>query len=367
MTAAPPRQRRSLELPEFPWDRLADVAGRARAHPDGLVDLSVGTPVDATPPVVRQALAGAADWSGYPPTAGDADLVAAARWWLHARLGAPADVAVLPVIGSKELVALLPWLLGSAGPVCVPELAYPTYEVGALLAGTTALRGPASPPPGAGLVWVNSPSNPTGQVASAAELRAALDAARAVGAVLASDECYVEYGWDALPVSVLHPDVTGGDLTGVLSVHSLSKRSNVAGYRIGLVAGDPELVTELLALRKHAGLMVPGPVQAAAAAAWRDTAHVSAQRERYAARRARLWPALERAGFRVEHSEAGLYLWCTRQEDCWTSVAALADLGILVAPGDFYGPAGARHVRVALTASDERIAAAALRLATVPG
>jgi succinyldiaminopimelate transaminase len=278
------------------------------------------------------------------------------------------DDAVLPTIGSKELVALLPTLLG-VGPgdrVLLPAVAYPTYEVGVVLAGAEPVRADSTLAAGPGpvsLVWLNSPANPTGRVLPPEHLRKVVDWARERGAVVASDECYLDFGWDAEPTSVLHPAVTGGDHTGVLAVHSLSKRSNLAGYRAGFVAGDPALVAGLLETRKHAGLIVPGPVQAAATAAYGDDGHVADQRARYAARRAVLRPALEKAGFTVEHSEAGLYLWATRDRDCWTEVAELAALGILVAPGEFYGPAGRRHVRVALTATDERVAAAADRLA----
>ena len=275
--------------------------------------------------------------------------------------------SVLPTVGSKELVALLPLLLrvGPGDRVVLPELAYPTYEVGVRLAGAEPVRsdalvglGPARPR----LVWVNSPANPTGRVLPAAHLRKVVDWARERGAVVVSDECYLDFGWEAEPVSVLHPSVCGVDPTGLLAVHSLSKRSNLAGYRAGFVAGDPRLMAGLLAVRKHAGLIVPAPVLAAATAAYGDDGHVTEQRGRYAARRAVLRPALAAAGFAVEHSEAGLYLWATAGEDCWASVDRLAALGILVAPGSFYGPAGARHVRIALTATDERIAAAASRL-----
>jgi succinyldiaminopimelate transaminase len=190
-----------------------------------------------------------------------------------------------------------------------------------------------------------------------------VDWARERGAIVVSDECYLDFGWDAEPVSVLHPAVSGVDHTGLLAVHSLSKRSNLAGYRAGFVAGDPRLVAGLLKVRKHAGLIVPAPVLAAATAAYGDDRHVAEQRARYAGRRAVLRPALEAAGFTVEHSEAGLYLWATAGEDCWASVDRLAGLGILVAPGSFYGPAGRRHVRIALTATDERVATAVARLA----
>jgi succinyldiaminopimelate transaminase len=248
-----------------------------------------------------------------------------------------------------------------------PQIAYPTYDVGARLAGATpaASDGLTSlGPQRVRLVWLNSPSNPTGRVLPVAHLRKVVDWARERGAVVASDECYAELGWDdaAPPVSLLHPDVCGGDHRGLLVLYSLSKQSSMAGYRAAFAAGDPGLVRKLLEVRKHAGMMVPAPVQAAMVAALGDDAHVAEQRKRYAVRREALLPALTGAGFRVDDSQAGLYLWASRDEDCWTTVAALAELGILVAPGSFYGPAGSRHVRVALTASDDRVAAAVARL-----
>jgi succinyldiaminopimelate transaminase len=221
----------------------------------------------------------------------------------------------------------------------------------------------AHDPSRVGLVWVNSPSNPTGEVLAPERLKAIVDWAREHGILVASDECYLELGWDAEPVSVLHPSVCGGSTDGVLAVHSLSKRSNLAGYRAGFLAGDAEATAAVTEARKHIGLLVPAPVQAAIVAALADDAHVAEQKARYAARRDVLLPAVRAAGFSVEHSEAGLYLWCTRDEDCWSTVEALASVGLLAAPGDFYGAAGARHVRIALTATDERIAAAAERLA----
>jgi succinyldiaminopimelate transaminase len=353
-------------LPDFPWDRLAPAAERARAYPDGIVDLSVGTPVDPTPDVVRAALAAAADAPGYPVTAGTPQLREAAADWLRRRFGATVpSSAVLPVIGTKELVAWLPTLLG-AGSVGHPGLAYPTYDVGARLAGARPRPVDALSslgPERIDLLWINSPSNPTGAVLPPAHLRKVVDWCRERGTVLASDECYADLWYDGEPpVSVLSPDVCGGSAEGLLAVHSLSKRSNLAGYRAGFVAGDDALVARLLEVRKHAGMIVPGPVQAAMTAALGDDEHVVVQRERYAARRAALLPALERAGFTVEGGVAGLYLWATRGEDCWASVDRLAEIGVLVAPGEFYGPAGGRHVRVALTATDERVAAAVARL-----
>lgn len=360
---------RPHQLPVFPWDTLAPYGDRARAHPGGLVDLSIGTPVDPVPEVVQAALCAASDRPGYPSTHGTGALREAAVGWLRRRLGVVGidRDAVLPVIGSKEFVASAPSLLG-LGPsdtVVVPELAYPTYDVGARLAGASVAVSDslvALGPAAVSVVWVNSPSNPTGRVLPAEHLRKVVAWARERGAVVVSDECYVELGWDAAPVSLLHPDVCGGSMDGLLAVHSLSKRSNLAGYRAGFVTGDPTLVASMLEVRKHAGLMMPAPVQAAMTAALDDDDHVRVQRSLYRARRELLGAALVEAGFRIDHSEAGLYLWATRGEPCWDTVAWLADRGVLVAPGTFYGVAGAEHVRVALTATDHSVEAAAQRL-----
>jgi succinyldiaminopimelate transaminase len=291
--------------------------------------------------------------------------------WFGRRLGAAVtERHVVPSIGSKELVALLPQLLGlqPGTQVLLPRLAYPTYDAGVRLAGCVPVPTDdptAHDPSRVGLVWVNSPSNPTGEVLDAARLRGVVDWARSHGILVASDECYLELGWEAEPVSVLHPSVSGGDVSGVLALHSLSKRSNLAGYRAGFAAGDADAVAAVVEARKHIGLLVPAPVQAALVAALGDDAHVAEQKARYARRRALLRPAVEAAGFRVEHSEAGLYLWLTRDEACWDTVAALADVGVLVAPGEFYGEAGARHVRMALTVTDAQAEVAAQRLASL--
>jgi succinyldiaminopimelate transaminase len=364
-------------LPAFPWDTLGPVAQLARAHPRGIVDLSVGTPVDPTPAVVRAALAGAADWPGYPATHGTAALRQAVVEWFARRRGVPGldPAAVLPTAGSKELVALLPSLLGlGPGDVVVhPRTAYPTYDVGARLAGATPLPADdvaAWAGQNVRLVWLNSPGNPDGTVRSVEQLRAVVAAARDRGAVVASDECYAELAWEepwasAGVPSLLDPRVTGGDLTGLLAVYSLSKQSNLAGYRAAFVAGDPALVAALLETRKHAGMIVPGPVQAAMTVALGDDGHVTAQRARYRARRLALVGALDAAGLELDGSQAGLYLWARpagTEQDCWTTVWDLAALGILVAPGAFYGAAAAGHVRLALTATDERVAEAVGRL-----
>ncbi len=360
----------SSRLPDFPWDRLTAYADKARAHPDGIVDLSIGTPVDSSPEVAQRALAAAADNPGYPTTIGLTDTRQACLDWLERRAGVSGlglD-AVLPVIGSKELIGSLPTQLGlGAGDLVVyPMLAYPTYEVGAVLAGCDTMRadsltaiGPRRPR----LLYVNSPANPTGRVLPVEHLRKMVDWAREGGTILVSDECYLECAWEAEPVSILHPDVCGGSFDGLLSVHSLSKRSNLAGYRCAFVAGDPALVGELLAVRKNLGLQMPGPQQVAMAAALADDEHVAEQHQRYAERRKRLRRALVNAGFTIDHSEASLYLWASRDEECWSTVDWLAARGILVAPGAFYGASGRRHVRVAFTATDERVDAAVERLA----
>ncbi|MGW2249053.1 succinyldiaminopimelate transaminase [Kitasatospora sp. NPDC001660] len=361
-------RRVSDRLPVFPWDKLEPYKETALAHPGGLCDFSVGTPVDPVPEVIQKALAVHTDTPGYPTVWGPLELREAIAGWLHRRCGAEiGPQAVLPTIGSKELVASLPAQLG-LGPgdqVAYPRLAYPTYEVGARLCGAEPVEYDSVDELDGSrvrLLWVNSPSNPTGRVLGRDELRRAVAWAREHRVLLVSDECYLELGWEAEPVSVLHPDVCGDDHEGLLAVHSLSKRSNLAGYRSSFVAGDPVVVKELLGLRKHGGMIVAAPVQAATIAALEDDAHVAEQRERYAARRSALRAALEAYGLRIEHSEASLYLWATQDRPCWETVAELAELGILVAPGEFYGPAGERFVRVAFTATDERVAAAVERL-----
>jgi succinyldiaminopimelate transaminase len=357
-------------LPTFPWDKLAPYKATAAAHPDGIVDLSVGTPVDPVPELIQKALVAAADSPGYPTVWGTPALRDAITGWVERRLGARGVTHhhVLPIVGSKELVAWLPTQLG-LGPgdrVAFPRLAYPTYEVGARLARAAyeVYDDPTElDPAGLKLLWLNSPSNPTGRVLSQRELTRIVAWAREHGVLVFSDECYLELGWEADPVSVLHPDVNGGSYEGIVAVHSLSKRSNLAGYRAAFLAGDPAVLGPLLEIRKHGGMMTSAPTQAAVVAALGDDEHVRVQRERYAARRTALREALLAHGFRIEHSEASLYLWATRGESCWDTVAHLAEHGILVAPGDFYGPAGERFVRVAFTATDERVRAAVERLA----
>ncbi|CAN5384842.1 bifunctional succinyldiaminopimelate transaminase/glutamate-prephenate aminotransferase [soil metagenome] len=363
-----------LELPDFPWDSLLPYRERAAAHSDGIVDLAIGSPVDPTPTVIQDALAAAANAPGYPQTAGSPALRQAIVDWFARRHGVTVAVAnTMPTVGSKELIALMPTLLGlGPGDVVVqPRLAYPTYAAGALAVGATVLSSdePDEWPESTRLVWLNSPGNPDGRVLEVEFMKRAVRRARDLGSVIANDECYTELSWaddggkgDEPTPTILDPRVIGDSRRLTLSVNSLSKSSNLAGYRAGFAAGCSDLVDELLLARKHLGLNPPAPVQAAMVAALNDDEHVAVQRERYRARRGTLLAALTAAGFRVDESRAGLYLWATRGEDAWASVAVLADHGILVTPGTFYGAAGAQHVRVALTASDEVVAVAARRL-----
>ncbi|MGC5629603.1 succinyldiaminopimelate transaminase [Georgenia sp. Z1344] len=364
-------------LPDFPWDSLAGAREVATAHPGGIVDLSVGTPVDPTPAVVQDALRAAADRPGYPTTIGTDELRAAMVDWFGRRRGVPlTERGVLPTVGSKEAVALVPAMLGiGAGDrVLHPAVAYPTYDVGARLAGAEPVAvDPARPQDwprdGVRLVWLNSPANPHGHVLGVDQLAAAVAWAREVGAVVVADECYAELAWEepwassGVP-SLLDPRVTGGDHTGLLVAYSLSKQSSMAGYRAALLGGDEALIGRLREIRKHAGMMVPAPVQAAMAAALADDAHVDAQRARYGARRERLLGAVSAYGLAPDpDSVAGLYLWLGREGAQGRElVDELAALGVLVAPGEFYGSLGEGRVRMALTASDERVDAAVARL-----
>ena len=284
------------------------------------------------------------------------------RRWAIDILGVTGEFDVLPTVGSKELVALLPTLL-EAEKVLYPKIAYPTYLVGAMIAKAQAIEVDidATGWPSADLAWVNSPSNPTGRIHSYDELQAIINFSRSTQTVVASDECYIGFpAGEVQPISSLK--VAAGNNTGLLAVHSLSKRSNLAGYRAACIVGDPALIATIREVRKHAGLMVPLPVQRAMTVALADELHAHEQAARYRARRAVLQPALEAAGFIIEHTNAGLYIWCSRGENDWDSVAWLAELGILATPGHFYGPAGDHHIRVALTATDADIEAAAARI-----
>ena len=349
------------KLPDFPWDALAPYGVIARKHPEGAIDLSVGTPVDATPEFIQSELRDSSNSPSYPLTMGTPELREAITEWAKKTLGVTGDIGVLPLIGSKEFVAWLPTFI-EAQSVLYPDVAYPTYLVGALLAQAkaTAVAVDASQWPAADMAWVNSPSNPTGRVHSESEYRSAIAWSRSQQSVLVSDECYLEFGDSVEPTSILK--YTDGDNKNILAVFSLSKRSSMAGYRAAFIVGDPALIAKILEVRKHAGMMVALPVQKAMVAALSDDRHVAEQRARYNARRAALIPALTAAGFSIDHSEAGLYIWASRAEDCWDSVAWLAEIGIIATPGIFYGELGSRHIRIAMTATDAQISDAARRI-----
>jgi succinyldiaminopimelate transaminase len=329
---------------------LAPYGEKAKKYPGGFIDLSQGTPVDPTPTFIQEALTKASNSPSYPLTAGSSQLKDAIRAWATLNLGATGEFDVLPVIGSKEFVALLPTFLQSK-TVLYPKIAYPTYLVGALMTSAKAIpvEIDAKSWPTADLAWINSPSNPTGQVQSDSEILATINWARNNGSVIASDECYLSFSKEAKSILSL----TGGNNEGVLAVHSLSKRSNLAGYRAAFVIGDSKLIDQIRQIRKHAGLIVPLPVQQAMIAALSDNNHAIEQAERYEKRRIKLITALSKAGFTIEHSKAGLYIWCSKNEDCYKTVDWFANLGVLVTPGSFYG--SEKFIRIALTATDESI------------
>ncbi|WP_179078957.1 succinyldiaminopimelate transaminase [Actinomyces naeslundii] len=375
---------RRLALPDFPWDSLRPYRERAAEHPDGVVDLAVGTPVDPTPEIARTALSAAANAPGYPTAIGASVVRAAIIEWMGRRRGVEdlSEAEVIPTIGSKESVALLPLHLG-VGPgdlVLHPRAAYPTYDVGARLVGATPVPVDTDADPATwnvaddarvAIVWLNSPGNPDGHVLDAEQLARIVAWARERGAIVISDECYAELAWespwDAEPIpSLLDPRVGGAaGRTGLLALYSLSKQSNLAGYRAAFLAGDADLVGAVTEVRKHTGMLVPTPVQAALVAALGDEAHMEVQKEVYRERREVLVEATAAAGLVNDPvSVAGLYLWLKGPESmsAYDLVGAFAELGIVVAPGDFYGEAGAGRVRMSLTDTDERVEAAATRL-----
>ncbi len=375
MTDAP----RPFRPPPYPYDRLAALRESAEALPGGVVDCSVGTPCDPPPPTVVRALALSGTERGYPSSAGGPAFRRAAADWLARRFGVNVELsAIAACVGTKELVASTPHYLRLRNPgrdtVLCPAVAYPTYAMGATLAGCRAVAVPPERPDGSGLdldaidpddarrallLWANSPANPSGGLT---DLEGLASWARRRNVPVFSDECYAEFTWEGSPRSILQ-----SGSRGVVAVHSLSKRSNLAGVRAGFYAGDPELVGYLRDVRQHAGLMVPGPVQAAGAVALADDEHVTAQRGRYLERLELLASLLTSAGCPVAVPAGGFYLWVpvpARWPDAWAMAAALAaDGGMLVSPGDLYGEGGREHVRVAVVQPDERLRLVGERLA----
>lgn len=347
--------------PPYPYDRLDEISALAAKHDGGAVDLSIGTPCDPPPAAVRDALSLGDTARGYPPSIGTSAYRTAVAEWIQRRLGATVDpdTEVAALVGSKEFVASTPQYLKLRTPerdtVLYPAISYPTYEMGATLAGCRAvayaqLSDIADDDADRALcLWVNSPGNPTGELH---DLDAAAEWGRARGVPVLSDECYAEFTWDGPARTIL----TSGT-SGVLAVHSLSKRDNFAGARIGSYAGDADLVHYLREVRKHAGLMPPGPVQAAAIVALGDDAHVEVQRERYQRRLTVLARILARVGYESPLPRGAFYLWAPAPGgDAWAAARDLAEkIGIVVSPGEFYGPVSAGWFRVAAVQPDERI------------
>jgi succinyldiaminopimelate transaminase len=360
--------------PPYPHDRLDALRRLADAVPGGVVDTSIGNPVDPIPEIALHALNRSAPAStSYPPSIGTLELREAATDWIQRRFGVELDPAaeLIATVGTKEFVASLPHLLHLRDPsrdtVLYPAISYPTYEMGAQLAGLRAVPVPLDDEwhldlsrvsdedaARALLLWTNDPGNPTAAVAGGARVEAQVTWARERGVILAADECYAEFTGEPTPPSTaLHHGTVG-----VLACHSLSKRSNMAGFRVGFVAGDAELIGYLGATRKHAGLIVPTPIQAAGAASLTDDEHVDEQRDRYQQRRKLMLDGLSAQGLVHDGGPALFYLWLRAAEstdDGWEVAARLAEAGTLVAPGSLYGPAGADHVRLALTQPTERL------------
>jgi len=359
-------------LPEYPWEQLKPYATKAALHERGAVDLSIGSPVDPTPAIIQEALNASSNAPGYPSTGGSPEFKNAVVDWFARRRGLPGlkPEQVMPTIGSKEIISFLPLLMGlGPGDVVVqPKVAYTAYVVGAALCGAEIISedDPAKWPSNTKLVWINSPGNPDGRVLDVPELKAAVDRARELGALLASDECYAELGWDEwsekLIPSALDPRVCGDSQSGILVCYSLSKQSNLAGYRAAFAVGEAGLIKGLVNLRMHSGLNTPAPMQRVMAVALGDYEHVAVEKELYRERREILLAAVRGYGFELSDSQAGLYLWATLGEDCWKTVDRMADLGIVVVPGTFYGEQSTEHVRFSLTATDAKIEEAATRL-----
>ena len=363
-------------LPEYPWQKLKPFQAIAEKHVGGMVDLSVGSPVDPTPKIIQDAIRDSTNAPGYPSTAGSLEFRNAVAEWFGRRRGVTlTSDQVMPTIGSKEFISFLPLMLGlGKGDVIVqPSVAYTAYVVGAALCGADIISedDPAKWPENTKLIWINSPGNPDGRVLDVDEMKACVVRARELGAVLASDECYAELGWgkwaDTRIPSVLDPRVCDGSYENLLAIYSLSKQSNLAGYRAAFAAGTEELIKGLVNIRMHSGLIMPAPVQKAVIVALGDEVVQVERGDGLAKRREVLMEAVKAYGFEIADSEAGLYLWATLGEDCWVTVKRMADLGILVVPGEFYEAGGSQYVRFSITATDEKISEGAARLTNALG
>ena len=360
--------------PPYPYDRLRELQAIAVAHEGGMVDLSIGTPNDAPPQAVIDALSTSGAERGYPPSIGSATYRDAAAEWMDRRLGIAIDPAqIAACVGTKEVVAGVPQWLRLRSPerdtVLYPAISYPTYAMGATLAGCRAVAVPIDAANSIDLgaidpsdiaralcLWVNTPGNPTGGLDN---LGVIAEWGRTHGVPVFSDECYIEFTWQGPPRTILEH---GTD--GLIAVHSLSKRSNLAGLRAGVFAGDRDIVNYLKEIRKHAGFIVAGPVQAAAAVAWSDDVHVDEQRDRYRNRLVRMQSILRDWGVEVELPGGAFYLWVPAPDgDAWAFARRLAtEAGVLASPGDFYGDAGRDHVRLAMVCADTQLELVARRV-----
>ena len=360
--------------PPYPYDRLDKFKPLAQKHEGGLVDLSIGTPCDAPAPAVIAALSNSNAERGYPPSIGSDALRNAAQAWMQRKFEISVPTSqIAACIGSKEFVATTPQYLKLRSPdrdtVFFPAVSYPTYEMGAILAGCRPVAVPMTATGGidtskiaasdvkrALMIWSNSPNNPTGDLD---DLKALATWGRKYSVPVFSDECYVEFTWSRKPETILQHG-----LDGVVALHSLSKRSNLAGVRVGFYAGDREIVDYLKEVRKHVGMLVPGPAQAAAVVAFGDDESVKLQRDVYLRRLETLATVLSKwSGFNIDLPSGGFYLWFDAK-DGWEFAERVAkEGGALVSPGDFYGAGGANNVRVAVVQPDDKIALVTSRLA----
>lgn len=363
----------SFTPPPYPYERLDVLKKLAETHVGGPIDCSIGTPIDPPPDAALEALAKAVGARGYPTSQGSLELRSAASSWMNRRFGVDlSPEGVVACIGTKEFVGTTAGYLHLRSPdrdtVLFPSISYPTYAMGATLAGLRSV--PVAMVDGrldlesinpadrdrALLLWSNSPSNPTGVLD---DLEGVATWGRHHGVLVASDECYAEFTWAGRPRSILEHGTAG-----VLALHSISKRSNLAGIRCGFYAGDDDVLSFLRSVRQHAGFMVPGPVQAAVAVAYADDEHVNLQRNRYRRRLEHMSEALQAFGVHALMPDGAFYLWCSKEGlDGWELASLLAEQsGLVVSPGELYGDAGRDFVRIAMVQPDERLALAASRL-----
>ena len=338
------------DLPAYPFSRLRVTVEELRARGVEILDFGMGEPREETPAFIRDSLV-AERVAPYPVTTGLPELRAAITRWLARRFGVEVD-AVMPTLGTKEVIFSLASLVD--GAIAVPSPAYPVYERGALFAGREvvelALRADngflpdleAIPWDRIGLLWLNYPNNPTAALAPLSFYERACALAREHDVLVCSDEAYSEiYFGSAPPASILQ----AGDLTNVLALNTLSKRSAMPGYRSGFAAGDPDAVAALARFRPNTGTVPQDFVQRVSVLAWDDEAHVEDMRAIYRAKRDVLLPACEAAGLEHVGGDATMFLWLRDPDG---AAARLLERGVVLAPGDFFGETGRGYARLAL-------------------